>query len=475
MSRMNWRALLRKDRFSTEVPDSQKPPVEHPETRVSTFQEDIDRICYSAAFRRLQGKTQVLPFPKSDFTRTRLTHTIEVCNIAKQICSSFIRHCKDRILQDEFPRTFDMSEITDVVTAACFAHDLGNPPFGHVGEYAVQQWVVDKHNQKDNIIETFYLDSLPADASIDDKDRYVKTNDLRYFDGNPQGFRLLTRLQGWRNEGGLQLSVAVLGAFSKYPNSSMHVDAQKKFGFMFSERHYAKRIFTATGLPRSKDDRYYRHPLAFIVEAADDIAYHMTDLEDAFKEGVLSFSDCVDLFKVLAESGHQLYRYSRLQSNDYSNSDRIAYLRGGAISALISHAASAFAEQYEKIMTGELAVPLLERTKCSSALDQIKNVTHRTIYTQRSKNELEVLGCVAIEKLLDEYLEVLRQYIRDPDKMSVKQQKLFDLLPHDNKIKVPRENYDGIQYIIDFVSSMTDRHALDLFRKLSGIPSSYSV
>jgi len=468
---MSWASLLAKHRFSGTAAPSEAPPTEHQITRVSTFQEDIDRICYSAAFRRLQGKTQVLPFPRSDFTRTRLTHTIDVANVGRQISSCLLHECKDQLAADGLLSTPFGSDLSDVVIAACFAHDLGNPAFGHLGEYVIQHWFSNQCARSDEWIGQFSTRSAAAPAKeVEREELKRQTHDLLYFDGNAQGFRVLTRLQGWRNAGGLQLSAAVLATYSKYPYSSLHAtQARKKYGFMHSESDYAREVFERTGLIEIEKGRFCRHPLAFIVEAADDITYHVTDIEDAFKDGVLSFAEASILLKEIAESGQQLVRYDNLVSRAYSDADRIAYLRSGAVSALIFHVAKIFAARYQEIMTGANVPELIDQVPCSAAITTMRDVTRDKIYRQRAKTEMEAMGCIVIERLLDEFFGVIKQFSLAPDKMSVKQQKLYDLLPHDNKITIPTKPYEGVQYLFDFVSSMSDRYALDLYRKLMGM------
>ena len=270
---MDWEALLGKQRLNDPDAESQSGR--------SPFQQDLDRIVFSAAFRRLARKTQVHPLSDNDHVHTRLTHSIEVASVGRSLGT---------IVGSEIAGSLNKPEITadtfgDIVQAACLAHDIGNPPFGHSGEDTIGRWFNSSVNS-------------PAIFGSDMKD--IEKNDLRYFEGNAQGFRILTQLENNRWSGGLRLTYAVLGTFTKYPRSSVvhpipndSYIGGKKIGFFESERGYFEKIASGLGLIQRNEQLYYwcRHPLAFLVEAADDICYAIIDIEDGFALGYLTFEE----------------------------------------------------------------------------------------------------------------------------------------------------------------------------------------
>ncbi|MFY9827700.1 MAG: dNTP triphosphohydrolase [Rhodoplanes sp.] len=268
-------------------------PEEHgrKEPHISVFQKDAQRIIYSTQFRRLQGKTQVHPFPVYDYLRTRLTHTIEVGNVGRIIANQ---------IEKELARQGDLEYAScfgDITYAACLAHDLGNPPFGHVGEYAIQCWFSEMQTKS----------SIVAEVLSDEGAK----NDFLHFDGNAQGFRILTRLAGSRDEGGLRLANATIASFCKYPYSSKYSTAsKKKFGFYLEESSYADQIFQSLGMIKDGTAVYKRHPFAFITEAADDICYLTTDIDDAVRTGHVSFNTAEPLLVDICKKGDFLGRYA---------------------------------------------------------------------------------------------------------------------------------------------------------------------
>jgi dGTPase len=452
---MEWQQLLTDERFrSIKIePRSHEPPVAKKENPVTTFQEDIERILYSSAFRRLQNKTQVHPLPNSDYYRTRLTHSLEVAQVARIIGTSIGRYLLEE--WNALPDGTHPADIGDIVYAACLAHDIGNPPFGHNGEYAIQSWF--EENQKHN--------SIVAGALADEQKRY----DLLNFDGNAQMFRILTRLQEWRRRGGLQLSCAVMGASAKYPFSSKvgHEHYQKKkFGFMQDDADGANKIFRKLDLPRLDANHYARHPLAFICEAADDICYRATDIEDGVKAGIIPFSKGERLLKGIAAKKYRA-RYDDIDLDD----DKIKYLRSTAISTLIDAAYATFLDRYDDIMSGKCEPSLLEACNYAKQLNAIAQECRDTLYVERRKMETEAAGYHVIHFLLDKFGGMLAEYSeRGVSRMSRKSENLFYLFPKDNLSPVvSKDHYKLCCYLVDFVSGMSDRHAVDLFKKISGL------
>jgi len=311
---MRWERLLSRRRLGTapsaEVPDR------------TAFQRDYDRLVFSSAFRRLQDKTQVFPLAESDYVRTRLTHSLEASCVGRSLGTLVGQALEE---SDRLPDAIGAADVGAIVAAAGLAHDIGNPPFGHSGEDAIGHWFA--HSEAGRR----YLDQLDE----------AQAEELRRFEGNAQGFRVITRLQNPDSAGGLGLTCATLGAFSKYPRGAARSAAEreydgasnKKFGFFEAERGRFETVAAEVGLiPRRAGESWYRHPLAFLVEAADDICYHIVDLEDAFRLGHVTFAETEALLHAIAapRSG----RLSAIQGEK----EKIAYLRATAINALVSPA-----------------------------------------------------------------------------------------------------------------------------------------
>jgi len=447
---MDWEKLLTEDRFRTLYMEQEPPVARH---HVTTFQEDIERILYSAAFRRLQNKTQVHPLPSSDYYRTRLTHSLEVAQVARIIGTSVGR----KLIEGKkcLPAGRHAGDLGDIVYAACLAHDIGNPPFGHNGEYAIQSWF--EENRESN--------PIVAAALKDGQKKY----DLLNFDGNAQMFRILTRLQGWRKRGGLQLSYSVMAASMKYPFSSKvghDKFAKKKFGFFQDDSESANSIFGKVGLIRIGPDHYARHPLAFICEAADDICYRATDIEDGVKARIISFDRGEQLLKGVAADRY-VKRYADVKSSD----DKIQYLRSTAISTLIDAAVETFFQRYDEIMNGGCETSLLDVCDYAPQLKSIAEECRNTLYVERRKMETEAAGYHIMHFLLDKFGSMLAEYCdKGEHRMSRRNENLFLLFPKDNlDIVVSRDQYKLCCYLIDYISGMSDKHAVDLFKRISGL------
>ena len=316
---MKWKELLTTERFFWPRNLKEKERPTHDDI-LGVFQTDCSRITLSAPFHRLQRKTQVLPFPKTDYPRTRLTHSNEVSDCGRQIA----RLVGKKLAENNAVEASQISDIEDIVAAACKGHDVGNPPFGHAGEFAIQRWVM--KNTASPGIHSMSKSAVPI-LREDFRDELVS------FDGNAQGFRLLTETTGWRRKGGLQLTCAVLGAFSKYPWTIEHSNPnseQIKFGVLKSSSQHAEYIFKQCGMKklisRGNSIKFARHPLAYIVEAADDISYLTADLEDAVKSRVVpaekAFGFLEQIAKVALETRHErrdlMHRADQISDGDKS-------------------------------------------------------------------------------------------------------------------------------------------------------------
>lgn len=441
---MDWRKLLCDERL-------ERPNVERQPGR-DLFQQDIDRIVFSHAFRRLAHKTQVHPLSENDHVHTRLTHSIEVSSVGRSLGTLVGTAISRKLRRSSLsPDAFGY-----VVQAACLAHDIGNPPFGHGGEEAICSWFSASENAK-----RLFDGSLTP----------VQRNDLTHFEGNAQGFRILTQLENYKWSGGLQLTYAVLGTFSKYPTSSLSVSTSKgpigtaKVGFFDSERPYFAKVAQKVGLMTRAgfSAAWCRHPLAFLVEAADDICYAIIDIEDGYDLGYLTFKEARDILAPIA--GKRANLRPKMAANDI-----IRKLRAVAIGELTGAVAEAFLGNEKSLLAGSFSDELLACTKYKSHIEKAKDVGRKKIYWSERKTKIEIAGTEIIGGLLNFFVAVVLDLERASwkiDRLTGNSQKLSRLMP--DHLERARCRYDGLLCVTDFISSMTDRYALDLYRKLKGI------
>lgn len=449
---MDWAKLTTSERFySEQLGDS-------PATSdgFTLFQQDAQRILYSSAFRRMQGKTQVHPFPIYDYLRTRLTHTIEVANVGRSIATRIAQE-----LQKSSPeiRPIDWG---DIVYSACLIHDIGNPPFGHVGEYAIRSWFED-NKDRDGLREV-----------LDDEHQ---VGDFLGFEGNAQGFRIATRLSGWRDQGGLRLTNSVLASFIKYPYSSAHRHGRlyerlkkTKFGFTYDDRNAVRKVFGSVGITCSEDGLYRRHPFAYIVEAADDICYLTTDIEDAFRMSHLQFNAAEALLEPIAAKGADMSNYKNIPEKE--ELDRIAFLRSGAIVTLSDIAVRRFIDNKDTIVKDQLTTDLINDDLVAKELADISTACKEKVYKERRKLEIESAGITILHYLLDNFaLMAISKASSRSGNLKTKDRHLFDLLPRAAQKRLEDAGGDCYRALLvatDHVSGMTDRYAHEVFLKLNG-------
>ena len=448
---MNWPELLCADRLgvaSSGTPDAARSP----------FQIDSDRIIFSSAFRRLQDKTQVFPLADNDYVRTRLTHSLEVASVGRSLGT----RVGAEVCRRHFPNgEIHASDVGAIVSAASLAHDLGNPPFGHSGEDAIRHWFTTSE-----IARSACADAL-SPAEIADFDR---------FEGNAQGFRIITRLQMPDNPG-LRLTFATLAAFTKYPRASVLAcepprggASTKKFGFFQSERDLFSQVAAGTGLERRQAgaDWWCRHPLAFLVEAADDICYRLVDFEDGFRLRHLSFDEVRDSFLAVTGDPHDLDRANRIADEK----DRIAFLRAKAIGAGIEQAAALFLEREAEILAGNWDAPLLDHIAAGAPLDRIYKRSYGTIYATPRGVEIESAGYEVLGGLLEIFFGAAEDVASKGSKASARSRKLLQLVPAQflDENRAPFSTpVRRLQRAIDFVAGMTDSYAVSLYKKVRGI------
>jgi dGTPase len=431
----------------------------------SPYTADVDRITFSASFRRLAGKTQVFPLSSNDHIHTRLTHSLEVSRVGRTLGTSVGRGLlanRKVVASSKFPVT--EADFGAVVEAASLAHDIGHPPFGHAGDRAIRLWC-----DSSPVAKTLWACISPGEAT-----------DLRKFDGNAQGFRRLTQLEKNIFAGGLNLTYATLGAYIKYPKWASL--GASKTGFFISETHIIESVADVVGMaPQSGG--YTRHPLSYLVEAADDICYGFLDLEDAVEMGILSLHDVADsLLRVLPKSQRKKFRPSK-----GSRSHRVVFarMRGKVFAEAIATVGKEFIRNYEAIMEGEFPDDLLGsaarrgNVSATVVLDAKKRAKEE-IFSYSHKANIELGSCWLISKLLDEFVsaavDFAAAYAQNPKnpKVDFKQDELLRMLgDHGPKRGNAPPGQDWTAYqcarrAIDFVSGMTDAFAVSTCQLLSG-------
>ena len=415
------------------------------ETRLS-FDMDYDRVVFSSAFRSLQDKTQVIPLSKTSFVHTRLTHSIEVSVVGRSLGRAVGKH-----VLTKYPHLRELGYQTNdfgaIIAAAAVAHDIGNPPFGHSGEKAIGEFFQFK---KGTAIKHLLTEAEYAD--------------LCSFEGNANGFRILneTRLGV---EGGLRLTYATLGAFTKYPKESLPVRptdriADKKYGFFQGDKKFFKEVAETLGLKSNSVNgelRYARHPLAFLVEAADDICYTIIDFEDGINLGLISEDVALEYLSGIISDKINTHKYSKLQTKE----ERIAYLRAVAIGALIQDATDIFLQNEEAILAGEFHQSLLYDSKYRHQITDVIDCSVERIYQSDEVVEKEVSGYVVLQHLLDIFFTAIIN--QENGRETSFDKLLLKKLPE--RYRKNGSLYDKVMGITCYITSLTDSNAVELHLK----------
>ena len=442
---MNWEQLLSLKRFG----DTEKRHrAQQDETRLG-FEVDFDRIIFSSAFRSLQDKTQVIPLSETDFVHTRLTHSLEVSVVGRSIGRRV-----GKVLLERHPNLVELgytfNDFGAIVAAASVTHDIGNPPFGHSGEKAIGEYFKTGNG-----------------ATFKNKLSEKEYQDLIDFEGNANGFKILTETREGIT-GGLRLSYATLGAFMKYPKESLpkkptnHI-VDKKYGFFQSEKEAFIDLVEDLGLKQkstTKDIAFYRHPLAYLVEAADDICYTIIDFEDGINLGLIEEDYALEYMSKLIKNINR-DKYYALQHTK----DRTAYLRAIAINSLIDEAVDIFLNNEKAILKGEFENSLLDKCKYEAQINDIIQISIRKIYKSHDVVEKEVAGYKIIADLLDVFVSALNNTYNgnasNYDKL------VLNVLP--NEYKINSDNlYERIMQVCSYVSKMSDSYAIRLHKKING-------
>jgi dGTPase len=444
---MNWEQLLSLKR---QGDTSKRLRIEQDDTRLG-FEVDYDRIIFSAAFRSLQDKTQVIPLSKTDFVHTRLTHSLEVSVVGRSIGRLVGKKIIEKYPHLKEIHGFHLNDFGAIVAAASLAHDIGNPPFGHSGEKAIGEYFSIGKGQR-------YKDQLT------DKE----WQDLIDFEGNANGFSVLTANRPGI-EGGLRISYATLGAFMKYPKESLPKKptaaiADKKYGFFQSDKAFFQEVASELGMITNKtgnDIGYERHPLAYLVEAADDICYTIIDFEDGINLGLVSEDFALEYLIKLVKDSIDSAKYKTLTTKE----DRISYLRALAIGSLINDAVRVFVENEEAILAGKFPYALTDKSKYKAQMDDIIKLSVKNIYQSREVIEKELVGYQIIQTLLDKFITAFNNKFEG--KASNYDSLILKMLP-EKFIEDKDDLYKRLLHICHYVSLLTDGNALKLYETING-------
>ena len=413
----------------------------------SDFRRDYDRLIFSSPFRRLQNKTQVFPLPGSIFVHNRLTHSLEVSSVGSSMASivgeALSEKYSDKALSEAF------RHIPDIVATGCLAHDLGNPPFGHSGEKAISTYF--SHGEGRELKSLLSADQW---------------SDITCFEGNANSLRLLTHQFSGRRKGGFAMTYSAVASIVKYPYASRYAGTKGKFGFFTSETETFQRIAEELGIISldSEGLRFVRHPLVFLVEAADDICYQIMDIEDAHKLRILTHDETFSLLLEFFTGDRRRYVEKTMASLDDPN-EKVAYLRSGVIGTLVEQCSSAFLQNEENILRGEMKGSLIDAMPMENvrkAFNECSETAYNKIYCSPDVVDIELAGHTIITYLLEKLLHA----VIHPDDYD--SQLLLLRIPSQYETGA-KDLFTRVQSVLDHVSGMTDIYALDLYRKLKGM------
>ncbi len=445
---MNWEQLLSLKRFGDTNKRLRK---EQNETRLG-FDVDYDRVIFSSEFRSLQDKTQVIPLSQTDFVHTRLTHSLEVSVVGRSLGRQVGQQILNKHPHLESIHGYQANDFGAIVAAAALAHDIGNPPFGHSGEKAIGEFFKTGEGKK-------YKAELKA----------KEYQDLCDFEGNANGFKIVTQSRDGR-EGGLRLSYATLGAFTKYPKESLPKKptsciADKKYGFFQAEKEAFLDVAKELGLIVRGDDEnmsFSRHPLAYLVEAADDICYTIIDFEDGINLGLIQEEFALEYLINLVKETINTKKYNELTNTK----DRVSYLRALAINTLINEAVSIFVNNEEAILNGEFDTALIDKSKYEAQIGDIIKLSIEKVYQSKEVIDKEVVGYGVINKLLKVYIEAVNNYYNN----STSNYDQLILKGFPSTLEVKKESlYERLLSVCHYISLLSDSKAILQYKKIQGI------
>ena len=440
---MEWKQLISNKRFGQEHKHAER----HDDR--SEFKRDYDRLIFSSAFRRLQNKTQVFPLPGSIFVHNRLTHSLEVASVGMSIGNDISR----RVIQKR-PELKDtlVEEIGTIVSAACLAHDLGNPPFGHSGEKAIQTFFSEGPGQK--------IKPMVSSEFWDD---------ITHFEGNANAFRILTHRFKGRRQGGFVMTYSMLASIVKYPFASSLAGNHGKFGFFASEAESYRKIADELGFfcksAPGEPLKYARHPLVYMVEAADDICYEIMDIEDSHKLKILSFAETEHLLlSFFDEDIQQKIRQRIIDEEMTDENEKVVYMRASVIGKLENECVAAFLAHEEEILAGTFEGSLIDHIseRQKKAYKECEKISYSKIYQSKPVLDIELSGYQIMATLMEVFIEAAV----NPSRFYSKQL----LRRVSSQYDIENENLEErIMAVIDYISGMTDIYALDIYQKINGI------
>lgn len=450
---MQWSTLFSEARLSD--PDFRRQTT--PDR--TNFERDFDRVVFSSAFRRLQDKTQVIPLPESDFVHTRLTHSLEVSCVAR----SLGKNAGKEIIKRYQLSDIHASDFGAVCATAALAHDIGNPPFGHSGEASISNYFINGNGKA--------LGPLLNNAE--------QWNDLTSFEGNANGFKLLTNYNQ-ASGGNINLTFSTLAAFTKYPTRSYKLPAhetlfkgkvsQKKYGYFQSEAGIFKTIFDHLEIDPLTDYAWRRHPLAFLVEAADDICYRIIDFEDGIRIGLIDFRTGEELLKAVVAADFDAARYAAITDQR----EKISWLRAKAINTLIGHTTALFLEHEKEMLEGHFDRSLIDLLDEAVAvpLGKILELSVDNVYRSRNVLQIEAAGFNVVAELLDIFISAVNDFHehgKDLRKKKPFSDKVIRLFPKQFLHPDGTDIYQRTLRVCEFIAGMTDTYAVSLYRRLKGI------
>ena len=441
---MNWNKLISNKRLGQEYRHTER----HDDR--TEFKRDYDRLIFSAPFRRLQNKTQVFPLPGSIFVHNRLTHSLEVASVGMSLGNDVAQ----RIIKEKRPELKDsmFEQIGQIVSTACLAHDLGNPPFGHSGEKAIQ---------------TFFTEG-PGNY-LKEKVSPIFWDDITHFEGNANAFRLLTHQFKGRRPGGFVMTYSTLASIVKYPYASSAANKKGKFGFFYSEQESYQRIADEMGIIRLSQEgeplRYVRHPLVYLVEAADDICYEIMDIEDSHKLKILSYEETERLLLSFFDEETQRKIKERIATEGLEDlNEKVVYMRACVIGKLENECVNAFVEHEDEILAGTFSDSLIDHISDvqAKAYQTCAALSMKQIYRSRPVLEVELSGFKIMATLMEQMVEA----VMHPDRFYSKQ--LIERVSSQYDINAP-ELETRLMAVLDYITGMTDVYALDVYQKINGI------
>lgn len=429
----------------------------------SDYERDYDRIIFSSAFRRLQNKTQVFPLPEHVFVHNRLTHSLEVASVGRslgEITGKYISSLPE-VKKDKKAVDFYQNHLKSVVAAACLAHDLGNPAFGHSGEEAISKYFIER-GEKDKKFKKRFTEKQWAD--------------LIKFEGNANALRILSKQFKGRMPGGYQLTYPTMASILKYPCAAYQRDKKKlhlkKYGYFQSDKEIFSNICRELNMIPDPENKgaFLRHPFVFLVEAADDICYSIIDFEDAHRLGILSTAEVINAFTALIslnKNEDQDKLQSRLRVLEADKNEQIAYLRAKSISTLVQMVCEVFQNNADKILKGQFNTSLMDGIEIArNVLKDIEKTSIHRIYNYKSVIKIEMAGFRIMSGLIEDFTEAA--LTPESERLS-RHEKLLLLIPLQYHFDENDSDYEKVMSVLDFISGMTDVYALELYKNLRGI------